>query len=958
VPPPSGRLSQREGTATATRKGNLDNIRGSWTALVAAACVGIILLLGLGSERVRRVVREALPESLGGTQKRAENLYGPPKEKEEEKPKEKDPNALPDVPAQDSVRGIVRDSKGQPIPGATVSVERWRRSVWEVLSTAKANKEGEFVAGPVARAQLSAVARAEGFASQRKTVRTGARLEFSLKSGGVFAGKVVDALTGEPVKDCYLSGWSQRGDWWETGRTDEKGMFRFGSVPPGRLWIQVRPAEYRAVNLSDVEVNEGKETFKEIPVVRGGKLKGKVVDVETKMPVAHAKIRTWDGAKSAESGEDGKYEIPSPDQGGMSFKVSAPEYPEQWTWVQLSGDPSADFERDMEIGKGGKVSGVVMKPDGSPAAGARVGRDPGELLTGVPEQTATADAEGAFTLEAVPAMRRGVLFAVADGFALTKSDPLELRAGTEISGIRITLITGAAFKGTVKDEDGEPLAAVSFSVQKEWNWQDWQRMQEEGGWFWIPEMVGYSLADGTWEVAGVPPGNYQMRVNLEGYAPESRSRLAAPAQGEIAGLDFVLRKGGSITGRVRNQAGEPLQGVSVTAWGVVVGSEGNMEWVQRAEVRTDADGLFLMDGLRDGTYQLNFQCTGLAQQILQGISTGTRELPVTMLPNARLEGRVVDTDGTTPVPAFKVRMYMEIDARGNRSGPGNMQREQEFADREGKFVLQDVPEGLWAIVAVSGNKVSARFGGIVVVAGATVSDLRLILSVGGRLKVTVRDSVGTALQGAGISAGRSMPDGSFQNEFWGQTDAEGTVSFAAMPDGTWVLYGDHQGRVRQSRTVNIGGGVDAEVEMTLRAGGSILVHASDGKGAPVAGADVTFQEGATGTILQPDWGRIWQKAYEKSGGTGRVDWQKVMEEATKTSAQGLLLRETLPPGTVTVTLRKQGLKEWKGTAQVLEGFEIDCHGTLEPLPDPAAPGNPARPGSDGSDEEVLVDEEE
>ena len=44
----------------------LDQIPGSWPLLTALACLAAILLLGLGSERVRRAVREKLPVSLGG----------------------------------------------------------------------------------------------------------------------------------------------------------------------------------------------------------------------------------------------------------------------------------------------------------------------------------------------------------------------------------------------------------------------------------------------------------------------------------------------------------------------------------------------------------------------------------------------------------------------------------------------------------------------------------------------------------------------------------------------------------------------------------------------------------------------------------------------------------------------------------------------------------------------------
>ncbi len=904
-----------------------------------AACLLGIFALGLGSERVRTVVRRALPASLGGVRGPSADLF-PEVVPEEEGRKEKDPDALPEHPKEESLRGIVRDAAGKPVAGATVSAERWRKSRWEVLAETRTNRDGEFVLGPLPKAHLSAVARAPGYASERKPARTGSRLEFNLKSGGTLLLKVVDAVTGEPVKECYVSGWSQRGDWYEAGRTDAKGESRYLSVPPGRLWMEIVPPEHRRVNLEDIEVFEGKETVKEIPVVKGGMLKGRVLDAETKVPVAQANIRTWDEAKSAVSGEDGKYEIPSPSgQWGLSLRVSAPGYPEQWQWLQIQGDPSQDVEKDIEIGKGGKVTGVVLRPDGSPAAGARVGRDPGDLMTGVPEDTATADAEGRFVLEAVPAMRGGRLFAVAEGFALSRSDPLEVRSGSEVS-IRILLQSGAAFKGTVKDEDGEPLAGVSFQLERQWSPQD------GGGWFWIPELVGYSLADGTWEIPSVPGGTYSVRVNLEGYAPESRGSLVAPPEGELAGLDFLLRKGSSITGRVRNLAGDLLPGVSVTAWGWVMGSEGQNEWVQRAEVRSNDEGFFVMDGLRDGAYTLNFVATGYAPLSRAGIVAGTRELQVTVLPTARLEGRVFEPDGTTPVANFTLKLVMEVAADGTPQGPGNIVNQQDFADREGKFVLHDVPEGQVGLVAVAGNKISTRLGNLVVGPGTVIENLRLVLSLGGRLKVSVRDAAGQPLEGASVSAGRATPDGGWTSEYWSQTDNEGVAMFAAMADGNWVIWADYQNRMNTTRRVNVGGGVEAEMELVLTTGGSVLVHAVDGEGKPVEGAAASFVNAATGEEIQLNWGLLWQKAWERSGGRN-LDWQKVQREATQTDAEGRLLREGIPAGQVVVTLRRQGMKDATARVAVFDGYEVDLRIPMEGTSPPPAPEAPPPPGDGG-----------
>jgi hypothetical protein len=910
----------------------LDDIRGSWLLLVALLCGAGILALGLGSEKVRRVARAALPRALGGSGPRAEEAPGEVVAPEDEGEKKEEG---PPAPAKETaVRGIVRDFDGGPIAGATVTAERMRRGRWETLSSGKTDKEGRFAVGPLPSAQLSMVARAEGYAPQRKPASPGSAVEFKLQRGGSLSGKCVDAVTGEPVAGALLSGWGN--NWWETTESAKDGTFRFPSVTPGRLWINVTSAAYRDQSVSDLEVKAGEETVKEIPLVKGGVVKGKVLDRENGVPVAGATVRTWDGTKTATSGEDGSYELPSPAaDGGMSLQVSAPGYPEQWQWISLSGDPNGTFERDLKIGKGGKVTGSVRKGDGSPAAGAKVGTDPGELLSGVDERSTVADAEGRFVLENVPAGNGLRLSAVAPGSALSMSDRFELRSGTETGGIVITLQSGTTFKGSVKGEEGDPLAGVSLTLNRQWTQADWQR-----GWFWIPSIVGYTEEDGSFIIPNVPEGTWTMQVALDGYAPETRKDLACTTEGEKDGLEFVLRRGTVITGIVSALDGTALSGVSVNAWGWVPSSDGQWQWVQRSDVRSDAEGRFTLDGLREGAYQLNFQLPGFAATSLHGIAAGTRDLPVTLAPMGRIEGVVTESDGNTPVASFSIRVFLEEDAEGNPQGPGNDQGTHEFADREGKFTVKDLGRGVYGVEAIAGSRISRRVGGLTVGPGMAPPPVRLTVTEGGKLKVTIRDPSGQPVPQAGLSAGLKIPGGGWNFGQWVQADPNGVASFAALQEGTWLLNCDMGDRGKGSREVILGGGSDIEVDLNLKRGGNVLVWATGPEG-PLEGVQVTFRSEPGGNILQLDWGRLWNRAWRESGGRN-VDWNQLQRKALYTDAFGRLVREGLPSGPVYWDARKDGFLVASGHAQVLEGYESDLPIRLEPDPAKAKPPEPPK----------------
>ncbi|GEM_PF-3363152 len=116
---------------------------------------------------------------------------------------------------------------------------------------------------------------------------------------------------------------------------------------------------------------------------------------------------------------------------------------------------------------------------------------------------------------------------------------------------------------------------------------------------------------GTYKIVGLPEGNYVVRASADGYIPEfngdaESAEKATPISvkdgDKIANVDFVLAKGGAISGFVLGDGdGRPVRGGQVTAQ--LLGDGGSSS-------RVEANGAFRVDGLRDGRYLLRAEGPG------------------------------------------------------------------------------------------------------------------------------------------------------------------------------------------------------------------------------------------------------------------------------------------------------------------------------------------------------------
>jgi len=172
-------------------------------------------------------------------------------------------------------------------------------------------------------------------------------------------------------------------------------------------------------------------------------------------------------------------------------------------------------------------------------------------------------------------------------------------ASSPVSSQPATLGT---IKGRVVNEAGRPLPNVIVAAAK------------------FGSMRADSTADtdhdGNFELSGLEPASYRLFARLAAYtSPLSDSGNALDNQyrpGESVTL--VLTKGGVITGTVRNETGEPVEGVRVRA--SLVGDTRRVPWpygLLLTEQTTDDRGVYRIYGLPTGTYVVRAGGAGAAQ---------------------------------------------------------------------------------------------------------------------------------------------------------------------------------------------------------------------------------------------------------------------------------------------------------------------------------------------------------
>jgi hypothetical protein len=218
-----------------------------------------------------------------------------------------------------AITGVVLDPDGHPMKGAFVGCDD-RDTQFNTTS----DDDGRFSLAAEANGCL-AVATLAGFvASDRTPLAAGRSNTLRLNRGGSIEGEVVDER-GAPVTSYLLGIESYLGPNLDSApagavRTinDAAGAFTWENLVPGRYVLSASaearpPVRSRAV---DVEINRATRRVR-IVLPRGARLTGRVLDAETKRPIAGAHVAL---DRIAVTGADASHPVTADDEGRYSLE--------------------------------------------------------------------------------------------------------------------------------------------------------------------------------------------------------------------------------------------------------------------------------------------------------------------------------------------------------------------------------------------------------------------------------------------------------------------------------------------------------------------------------------------------------------------------------------------------------------------------------------------------------------
>lgn len=330
---------------------------------------------------------------------------------------------------------------------------------------------------------------------------------------------------------------------------------------------------------------------------------------------------------------------PEPDLGARASAQPTPAPTTRPPFAPAAPTPApvashpADERPDAPPGAGDEVVGVVVDPDGKPAAGAQVGCEDRDLALAT-----TTGADGRFALPRDAASCE----AAAHDLRWAPSEPVSLALGRDN---RLELTRGGTLAGVVVDDDGTPVASYTVAIES------FLPGSERGNRHLPWEARHVEDAAGRFAWAGLLPGRYTLVATAEGRPPATSPSAAVEIGRTTEDVRIVLRRGATLAGAIRDaETQAPLAGAVVRLHGATQSLA-----LSAPSATSNADGSFALEGVPASPFSLHVEREGYRTRIATGLGAG-----------APASFELTRDDGTGRTEAVGVGVILAVTAEGMR----------------------------------------------------------------------------------------------------------------------------------------------------------------------------------------------------------------------------------------------------------------------------------------------------
>ena len=434
-----------------------------------------------------------------------------------------------------------------------------------------------------------------------------------------------------------------------------------------------------------------------------------------------------------------------------------------------------------------------------------------------------------------------------------------------------------SFSGRVVDNNGAPVAnaGLRYSVS-------FYPLEGDAGSgpssYYGPFFFARTGVDGTFHFEFSPSrldwrpfdsGDMLSRLNITVTHPDHAIWWQEIPFQSTADVEIQLEMPGIISGKVMNEAGEPIQNAEILMNSLFRGNPMLREhgddldhYALPPPVKTDVNGEFVLRGLpQDATISLDVWGPGYAKQNRHNVPVGTERLEFRLKRESRIEGRITYAGTGKPVKDAGVALegIYPTDGWG-----------QARVDSNGNYLLKNIAPGMYGLYLAHGPKgwtaIPKEF--IEVSEGETISNVDMTLIRSGFItgRVTDRDTNEPIANHPIRLNDAARPEDSQLMDHRTITDETGTYRFDAAPGQAFVHtnppvgyqgFGGTEalniGRIQ--RRVDVVEGETVVVDFQFSRGLKLVGRVFTEDGEPVAGATITDV-------------RDWYNEYGRSDGSG------------------------------------------------------------------------------------------